>query len=1645
MWGLDQTSGSTATDTSGNGHTAAVTSAKWTGTAARFPATAGQQIATNSTVFSTTASYSVSAWADLAAAPTANEAVVSQDSSVYYGFALQYNSTDKSWSFGIPTSDVSGAATTRAHGSAAPTAGTWYHLVGTYDASTGAMTLYVNGSSAGTATDKSPITSTGAFAIGRDQLSGKPAELFNGSIANVQVYQRVLSPSEVSGLYTSGQNGNAVGSSAWSGTTWQHDVRGLPISKTDGNGNMTRYDYDEAGQLSVTTGPAVTSEAYGQSATTVNPTSVIGYNAFGERTETQDANGYISTSVYDANGNEVSQTQPNYTPPGSSTPIAATTGWKYDNQNQLTGETDPLNRTTSYLYDQLGNVALVTRPDGGTVHSTYDGDGDELSETGATGAQTQWTYDSMGRQLTETTLERYPTAQTLTTTNSYAASATNPGGANLARQTSPSGTYTAHGYDALGEQTSSTDATGDTESTSYNFMGLPQRTTEPDGTYREITYDALENPTTGRNYDASGNVLSTESMRYDGDGNLVSSQNPRGYTTTFSYDTSGMLTRQVEPVSATSSITTSYGYDADGQPTRYTDGRGNNWYTTYNSWGLKASQVEPTTATYSSAADSTTTYAYDADARLTSMTKPGGVTESFAYDSLGNILTESGSGASAATGTRTFTYDMDGQIKTATTASAGSAAATSESFSYDDRGDLLSASGSAGSSSFAYNSDGLMSARTDASGTTSYTYDTNDRLSSAVDAATGTSVNYGYNTLSQVTAIAYGTGQNTRSFSYDSLHRLISDTVQTASGATVTSIGYGYDANGNLSSKTTSGFGASTSNSYTYDYADRLTSWNNGTSTVAYGYDAAGNRTQVGSNVYTYDARDQLTGDGTNTYTYTAAGVMATQNNTAYTSDAFAQVTTAGTLAYTYDALGRVVSRTNSSGATTNSLQYSGATNDVSTDGSYAYSRDPDGGLLGVKTAGGATSTGRLALTDQHTDVVGSFTATGTTLTGSAAYDPLGNVIGTSTKLGNLGYQSQYTDPTSGEVNMLSRWYNPGTGEFISKDDASPSASPESAAANPFAYIGDNPMIGTDPGGDCSWYNVACHAKAVYHAVVAPVYHAAVHVYKRYVAPKVKAVVHAARKLGHKISDGYHKAKSWVKHTYHRITRSIGHGLRRLGHAIGHGLRKAWHAVAKGGRALWHGAKAVGHAFKKGIKAVGHGLKAAGKGIVKGLKATKKFVQHHAAAITSIVVSTIVFSGCEAALGAISFGVGAVAGAVGCGALAGAAGGLVSQGFKCANSSGADKSKNCSASSFVKTGLEQGALGGLTGAAGPLGGKLLEDVAPEGVEAVGGLFGGEGAGAGESAVDAAAAGGTRGARAARGAEEETGNSPENPKAGRDDPAETCSVLHSFTASTPVLMSDGSTRPISDVKVGDTIENSIPGQSGTQTNTVDNVIVTTTDHDFVDVSVAPAADPSARTNSLLGRAGKALAAGTTAAVLATSGVAGPGIDAPVVHGATLSTTFHHPFYDETRSTFVDAQDLQVGDLLQTPTGSAYVTGVRLYHTTEVTYDLTIGGLHTYYVVAGDAAVLVHNCAAKKPSWTARAKARAQQWHENNQHRIENGFHTANQWQDVVNNSLDNLAPAMGHNGAVVGPAARVIAGVAGFVKGFSEGGRPEIEP
>jgi RHS repeat-associated protein len=347
------------------------------------------------------------------------------------------------------------------------------------------------------------------------------------------------------------------------------------------------------------------------------------------------------------------------------------------------------------------------------------------------------------------------------------------------------------------------------------------------------------------------------------------------------------------------------------------------------------------------------------------------------------------------------------------------------------------------------------------------------RLAALSDPATGTTAAYSYNSLSQVTGISYGTGADSRSFGYDSLHRLTSDTLTSPSGATVASVSYGYDADGQITSLDTAGLAGASSNGYAYDRAGRLASWDNGTTTTGYGYDGAGNLTRDGSKTFTYDARGELTGDGTDTYTYTARGTPSSESSPAgtvqVTFDAYGDQATAGTRSYAYDALGRLTAGAGAAG-TGYAFSYAGATGAIASDGTSAYTWDPSGSVLaGIGTPGGGPA-GVLAFTDSHGDVLGQFTAAGTAMAGSRAYDPWGGVTAAAgTMAGGLGFQGAWADPGTGKDLMGARWYDPQAGDFTSADTVQVSPVPDPAAAAPYAYAGDDPLDAADPTGHCTW------------------------------------------------------------------------------------------------------------------------------------------------------------------------------------------------------------------------------------------------------------------------------------------------------------------------------------------------------------------------------------------------------------------------------------------------------------------------------------------------------------------------------------------------------------------------------------------------
>ncbi|AWZ10381.1 laminin G [Streptomyces sp. ICC4] len=868
-------------------------------------------------------------------------------------------------------------------------------------------------------------------------------------------------------------------------STATFDQRGLPLTEVSPRGNTTTNRYDALGRLVEQTAPQVQAEENGAAATAVTPKTLTGYNTFAEATDTRDARGMVTRTETDKLGRATAVTLPDYTPPGG-TKITGVARTSYDQLGNPASQTDPLGRATYFTYDQLGNLTSKTDPaltgttalqapgtntlngaatalsGGGVSTYSWTPTGLQLSVTDPTGSRNEATYDQLGRNLTSTIVERKPTLKNLVSRYTW------DDASNQTISKSPAGRTTTATHNTAGEVLTVTDPLGGITKSAYDGLGRTTETTDATGRKTTTAYNVLGQPTATTDFGTGTTALRTASSEYDADGNVTASTSATGSRRTYTYDALGRMTKQIEPVTATDSITTTFGYDAASNRTRLTDGRGKATYYTFTPWGLPESTIEPATTQHWTPDVRTWTTSYDAAGQPVSELLPGNVKRQRTYDALGRLTGETGSGTAVATRPRTLSYDLAGRM----TGSGTDSVLAANTYTYNDRGQLLNSDGPSGKSAYTYDADGNMASRTDAAGTTAFTYDTGGRLDTSTDPLTGTQVRSDYDAAGRPTVEQYArpatggtyTISANRTYSYDSLGRLNKDTVTRTAGGDVQGQAYDYDLSDQLVKKTTTGTAGAAANTYTYDLAGRMTSWNDGTTNTPYEWDKAGNLTKRGAFTGTYDARNRLETWGTETYAYSARGSEKTITDSAdanatqqIQSDAFERTITNGTSTFTYDSLDRVLTHN------TKPFTYDGGSNNLVTDATTSYTRTPAGSVLSTATTG-QTGTARLAVTDQHDDLVASLTPDGSALAGSRNYDPFGKTTATSGANPNIGYQSGWTDPSTDEVNMAARWYQPGIGSFTSRDTWQLDPNP-SVQANRYTYANASPLNGTDPTG----------------------------------------------------------------------------------------------------------------------------------------------------------------------------------------------------------------------------------------------------------------------------------------------------------------------------------------------------------------------------------------------------------------------------------------------------------------------------------------------------------------------------------------------------------------------------------------------------
>jgi hypothetical protein len=147
-------------------------------------------------VVRTDASFTVTAWVNMSAAGGFHTAV-SQDNVNVSGFFLQYSASDNRWALAMTSADSTSSVTTRALSTAAPALSTWTHLAGVYNAGSGQLQLYVNGTLNGSASFSGAWNASKGLQVGRGLWGGSPTDFFPGAIDEVRTFSRVLTAAEI--------------------------------------------------------------------------------------------------------------------------------------------------------------------------------------------------------------------------------------------------------------------------------------------------------------------------------------------------------------------------------------------------------------------------------------------------------------------------------------------------------------------------------------------------------------------------------------------------------------------------------------------------------------------------------------------------------------------------------------------------------------------------------------------------------------------------------------------------------------------------------------------------------------------------------------------------------------------------------------------------------------------------------------------------------------------------------------------------------------------------------------------------------------------------------------------------------------------------------------------------------------------------------------------------------------------------------------------------------------------------------------------------------------------------------------------------------------------------------------------------------
>jgi len=583
-------------------------------------------------------------------------------------------------------------------------------------------------------------------------------------------------------------------------TTIERNASSLVLSRTDGLGRKTKYDYDQMGNVLSKTYLAGTVKEVKVTMTYTpgNLLETVTDPLLRKKTMTYDLQGQL-VDVKDANGNHV---QFGYDGQGRRTRITngEDKSWMLNYVGaDLVSMVDPLNNTATRFADSAGRTQAITDPLGNESQIFYDEASRVSQSTDPLGSSTSMLYDENG---------------------------------NLTQVTDAKNNIHGFGFDDRDYANKYVDPLTKAENKLYDGNHNLTQRTDRKGQITTYTYDNLNRLKQIRYQDGS-----TVSFTLDAGNRLKKIVDSLNGTIDYTYDDFDRITS-----STTAKGAVNYTYYANGlrktmtvsgQPTlRYTYDDGN-----------RPTRIDQDAGPSNNNVAQSVRLAYDKADRRTQTTLPNGMTVNYGYDDAGqltNIVYKDGQGTQI--GDLTYRYDaagrrigMGGSFARVTLPNSTSADGlvdkanrltswNGQTLTYDDNGNLTSdgtnsyvwdarnwlvqikdGSGQI-TASFSYDALGRRQSKTVNGVSTGYLYDGPNIVQElngvAVDNSLPANVraNYISGGLDEVFAQLSGMGASAKVISY--LSDAIGSTIRLTDSAGNKLVDYTYDAYGNTTADT---------------------------------------------------------------------------------------------------------------------------------------------------------------------------------------------------------------------------------------------------------------------------------------------------------------------------------------------------------------------------------------------------------------------------------------------------------------------------------------------------------------------------------------------------------------------------------------------------------------------------------------------------------------------------------------------------------------------------------------------------------------------------------------------------------------------------------------------------------------------------